>query len=106
MNPRRLSNYPEQIHEDGLRNIWRAAIKQAVEDLNEGGLPVKGHESANMKRGRQLDAYHWLMTERSDMAFRVMGVDGDWFRQELRERLQAEGWELPQEPVEHVKMAA
>jgi hypothetical protein len=106
MNARRLSNYPEQINDDGLRNIWRAAIKQAVEDLNDGGLPVKGHESANMKLGRQLDAYHWLMTDRSDLAFRAMGVDGDAFRDEIRTRLKGLGFEMPQEPVTNIKLAA
>lgn len=106
MNPRRLSNYPEQINEDGLRNVWRAVIKQAVEDLNGGGLPIKGHESANMKRGRQLDAYHWLMTERSDLAFRAMGVDADSFREEIRTRLNSLGFVMPAEPVTNVKMAA
>lgn len=106
MNPRRLSNYPAQINEDGLRNLWRKVIKQAVEDLNDGGLPLKGDESANIKRGRQLDAYHWLMTERSDMAFRAMGVDGDVFRDEIRTRLKELGFEMPTEPVTDIKMAA
>jgi hypothetical protein len=106
MNPRGLRNYPELINEEGLKNIWRAVIKQAVEDLDKGGLPVKGHESANMKVGRQLDAYHWLMTERSDIAFRAMGVDGDAFRDEIRTRLKSLGFEMPQEPVTNIKMAA
>jgi hypothetical protein len=106
MNPRRLSNYPEQINDEGLKNIWRAVINEAVQDLNNGGLPVKGHESPNMKRGRQLDAYHWLMTDRSDMAFRAMGVDADAFREEIRTRLKSLGFEMPQEPVTNIKMAA
>jgi hypothetical protein len=103
---RRLCNYPAQIHENGLRNLWCAVIKQAVEDLNGGGLPVKGHESENMKRGRQLDAYHWLMTERSDLAFATQGVDAEAFREQIRQRLKTLGFVMPEEPITNIKMAA
>jgi hypothetical protein len=106
MNLRRLSNYPELIHEDGLRRLWQAVIRQAVEDLNNGGHPIKGGESPNVKRGRQLDAYHWLFSERSDLAFQVMGVDAEAFREEIRARLPKLGLEMPTEPAVNIKLAA
>jgi hypothetical protein len=95
VSERRLCNFPESINEEGLKNLWRAVIKQAKEDLYTG-VPVK----------RQLEAYHWLLTERSDLAFKSQAVYSEGFRDEIRLRLNRAGFALPQEPLTSMEKAA
>jgi hypothetical protein len=85
---------------DQHEKVWRALIRQAWQDITEdGGLGYKGDETQNVKMGRQLEAYHWLFTERSDEAFYALRVYGDGFREKLRQKLQRQGFVLPQGAV-------
>ncbi len=91
------------ISEEGLKKLWRAVINRAMDDIENGGLPVKGYETANVKLGRQLEAYHWLFSERSDLAFEIQGVYCEEFREQIRTRLKAQGWVLPQGAVTRIR---
>ena len=81
---KRLSNHPEYISDAGLQKLWLAAIRQAIDDALNG----TGDE--------QLEAYHWLLTERSDLAFEIQGVYCEDFREDVRHRLMESGFVLPQ----------
>ena len=87
MTKRLQDKNPDALSEEGVRCLWRAVIKQAVDDLDHGGFPGHSPESENSKHERLLEAYHFLMTDRSEMAFRVQGVDPDSFREIIRERI-------------------
>jgi hypothetical protein len=87
MTARVQDKNPAALNEEGVRRIWLAIIQQAVDDLDNGGFPGHSPESQNTKYQRLLEAYHWLMTERSELAFRIQGVDPDEFREQLRERI-------------------
>jgi hypothetical protein len=87
MTARVQDKNPAALNEEGVRILWRAIIKQAVDDLDHGGFPGHSPESENSKHQRLLEAYHWLMTDRSELAFRIQGVDPDEFREQLRERI-------------------
>jgi hypothetical protein len=75
------------LNEEGVRRFWTAIIQQAIDDLDNGGFPGHSPESQNTKHQRLLEAYHWLMTDRSELAFRVQGVDADYIREVLREKV-------------------
>lgn len=78
---------PAALNEEGVRRFWTACIQQAVDDLDNGGFPGHSPESQNSKYRRLLEAYHWLMTDRSELAFRVQGVDTDYIREVIREKI-------------------
>lgn len=107
MSEKRLSNHPEAINDGGLKNIWEAVFKQAVSDLDDGGVAANAGETQNIRTFRQLDAYHWLLTQRSDIAFNALGMfggrtEGDepdeapGVREQIRKTLKLQGWILPQ----------
>ncbi len=83
----RLANNPHLLNGAALEKLWEAVIKQAVEDLHNGGLPEGSGETANVKLDRQLEAYHFLMTDRSDYAIRIVsgGADPAEFRSRIRQ---------------------
>lgn len=106
-----MRNQPEapldvtELIQQRHKAFWAATIKQAWEDVTtNGGLPEKGGESANMKLHRQLEAYHWLFTERSDRAFRSQGVWAGDMRDMLRTELRNMGWKLPQGAVTRLRL--
>jgi hypothetical protein len=94
------------MNDEGCKKLWKEVFRQAFEDVTRnGGLPVKGGESVNMKLTRQLEAYHWLFSERSDDAFESQGVWAESFREKLRRELRGMGFVLPQGPVTKISRA-
>ena len=87
MGKKRTSN-PHLLNNQGVKRMWEAAIKQAVEDLDGGVIKSHPNESKITKQRRALEAYHWLMTERSDAAFESQDVYSDEIRAVIRKKLQ------------------
>jgi hypothetical protein len=75
MGKTRKGTNPLLLNDAGLKRMWEAAIKQAVEDVD------------STKQNLALEAYHWLMTERSDAVFALLGVYSDDVRSVIRQRV-------------------
>ena len=71
-----------------LKRMWEAVITQAVEDMDGGVIKNDPKESKITKQRRALEAYHWLMSERSDAAFAAVGVYSDEIRAAIRKKIQ------------------
>ena len=87
MTKRVQDTNPDGLNEEGVRRFWTAIIQQAIDDLDNGGFPGHSPESKNTKYRRLLEAYHWLMTDRSELAFQVHDVDADYIRDVIREKI-------------------
>jgi hypothetical protein len=87
MGKKRTGSNPLLLNDAGLKKMWEAAIRQAVEDLDGSVIKSNPKESKATKKRRALEAYHWLMTERSDAVFALLGVYSDEVRGAIRKRI-------------------